>query len=382
MKYNSIGEQLIAKAQELDPSYKPDKFNDMSEALNIILNNSGGDIWLDITPYLSDGENIMSISQEGYDLVYNAFSPNAENTTNKYVGILMMGIKLIFNRIITSDTSNKEGLIFICNVAIDGVKAYVKTSIYNDKSVEFTSEMDSSSSSNKIWFDVESFGGTLTEEQYNTLVSYAKASMLAGIKNGGNFVPLQFINDMDSNKPTLYFEGWVFGMGIESITINGEDREVNWDTKNVLTSDNKKRINTVISSAAVTTDDTNQCIGVDFSLAVAQDLHTFINTCINDGSMFTANFYLKTPTVNGTTLRIMTPLTLMNVHSGDDVYFSFRFYLSKNNAFDCLLRVSANNIELSFFIEDATEYTTYKSLASSLFTKQTQVKLEVIKSIE
>ena len=39
MKYNSIGEQLIAKAKELDPSYKPDKFNDMSEALNIILNN-------------------------------------------------------------------------------------------------------------------------------------------------------------------------------------------------------------------------------------------------------------------------------------------------------------------------------------------------------
>ena len=38
MKYNSIGEQLIAKAQELDPSYKPDKFNDMSDAINIILN--------------------------------------------------------------------------------------------------------------------------------------------------------------------------------------------------------------------------------------------------------------------------------------------------------------------------------------------------------
>ena len=39
MKYNSIGQQLIAKAKEIDPSYKPDKFNDMSEAINIILNN-------------------------------------------------------------------------------------------------------------------------------------------------------------------------------------------------------------------------------------------------------------------------------------------------------------------------------------------------------
>ena len=41
MKYNSIGEQLVAKAKELDPNYKPDKFNDLSEALDIILNNSG-----------------------------------------------------------------------------------------------------------------------------------------------------------------------------------------------------------------------------------------------------------------------------------------------------------------------------------------------------
>ena len=91
MKYNSIGEQLIAKAQELDPNYKPDKFNDMSEALDVILNNTGssGDIWLDITPYLSEGESedIMYISQEGYDLIYNTFYPGVENSINKYVGI-------------------------------------------------------------------------------------------------------------------------------------------------------------------------------------------------------------------------------------------------------------------------------------------------------
>lgn len=39
MKYNSIGQQLIAKAKEINPSYKDDKFNDMSEALDIILTN-------------------------------------------------------------------------------------------------------------------------------------------------------------------------------------------------------------------------------------------------------------------------------------------------------------------------------------------------------
>lgn len=55
MKYNSIGEQLLAKAQELDPNYKPDKFNDMSEALDVILKSVGSATSVfDATPYLID----------------------------------------------------------------------------------------------------------------------------------------------------------------------------------------------------------------------------------------------------------------------------------------------------------------------------------------
>ena len=66
MKYNSIGEQLIAKAQELDPNYKPDKFNDMSEALDVILNNS------------SRGYKItkLTITKNGlYDSEFEAYKP-------------------------------------------------------------------------------------------------------------------------------------------------------------------------------------------------------------------------------------------------------------------------------------------------------------------
>ena len=71
MKYNSIGEQLIAKAKEIDPSYKSDKFNDMSEALDIILNNSGESTIIDIQPYLS--EDFTKITQEGFDLIKNNY---------------------------------------------------------------------------------------------------------------------------------------------------------------------------------------------------------------------------------------------------------------------------------------------------------------------
>lgn len=61
MKYNSIGEQLIAKAQELDPSYKSDKFNDMSEALDIILNNSSS----------GSGEEILELNETDSTTVQN-----------------------------------------------------------------------------------------------------------------------------------------------------------------------------------------------------------------------------------------------------------------------------------------------------------------------
>lgn len=73
MKYNSIGEQLITKAQELDPSYKPDKFNDMSEALNIILNNS------------SSGNNFNL-----YDCIFNL--NNEENFNSETMSLTEVGL--------------------------------------------------------------------------------------------------------------------------------------------------------------------------------------------------------------------------------------------------------------------------------------------------
>lgn len=37
----NIGQILVDKAKDLDPTYKPDKFNDMGEATQIILDNMG-----------------------------------------------------------------------------------------------------------------------------------------------------------------------------------------------------------------------------------------------------------------------------------------------------------------------------------------------------
>lgn len=86
MKYNSIGEQLIAKAKELDPNYKPDKFNDMSEAIDIILNNNGGGEGKSVPPTLNlvDFENEgvrTTITEEEYNNLVNGFYNQVVYTT-------------------------------------------------------------------------------------------------------------------------------------------------------------------------------------------------------------------------------------------------------------------------------------------------------------
>lgn len=84
MKYNSIGEQLIAKAKEIDPNYKPDKFNDMSEALDVILNNTGGG-GKSVPPTLNlidfeTGEVRTTITEEEYNNLKNGLY----NSVNYY----------------------------------------------------------------------------------------------------------------------------------------------------------------------------------------------------------------------------------------------------------------------------------------------------------
>lgn len=348
MKYNSIGEQLIAKAQELDPNYKPDKFNDMSEAIDVILNKTGGeggDVWLDITPYLSEDET--SISQEGYDLVWNAFSNATENPSNKYAGILYNNYKAYLNKTIIGD---KAGIVFnvIAMLATETIELVL--TIYNDKSVvvsqnfgssspvwynlsassttkisqeqyddikaladsnrlagvildgglypftfrlegtflfsttfivgdtsdtmlqqieciiksdlSITTDLKEAAVSNKIWFDVASMGDYyLTEEQYNTLVSYAKNDLLAGINNKGFFIPLQGISDINSNKPTLTFEGWYLSLGVITITINGENRKVDFNAKGVLMSPTTSPSSQVIPSIKTDGSQENLTIG-------------------------------------------------------------------------------------------------------------------------
>ena len=149
--------------------------------------------------------------------------------------------------------------------------------------------------SNKIWFDVRAIGDVyLTEEQYNTLVSYAKNDLLAGINANGFFIPLQGISDIKSDKPTLTFEGWYLSIGLITITINSEDRKVDFIAKSVLMSPTTSPSSQVIPS--IKTDGSQQNLTVGDGLEIKNGaLKTNIPALPSDAS--TKTYVLKA--VNG-----------------------------------------------------------------------------------
>lgn len=76
---------------------------------NELIPSGGGDIWLDITPYVS--EDRSSISQEGFDLVWNSFYKENENSNFKYAGILYFdGLFFYYKGFLIEDITN--GILF------------------------------------------------------------------------------------------------------------------------------------------------------------------------------------------------------------------------------------------------------------------------------
>lgn len=75
----NIGQILVDKAKELDPTYKPDKFNDMGEAAQIILDNMGSGETDAIELNLNDGSWEMQENSDG--IVYTKTCSDEESAS-------------------------------------------------------------------------------------------------------------------------------------------------------------------------------------------------------------------------------------------------------------------------------------------------------------
>ena len=215
MKYNSIGEQLIAKAKEIDPNYKPDKFNDMSEALDVILNNTGGG-GKSVPPTLNlidfeTGEVRTTITEEEYNnlknglynqVVYNTkadpisiYSPS--KLTSIGGGYVFVQFKMIAN---ADDTFSYSSMVLI-SIEI-GEK---------NTSNEYPITVTESATINPSWItpgnnidklDIEfNFNGntTLTPEQVALINSYTN-----------QYVYVKFDKGIKSDNAYI---GYVFSLG-------------------------------------------------------------------------------------------------------------------------------------------------------------------------
>ena len=156
---------------------------------NKLISDGGGDIWLDIDPYSNFGD--MIISQEGYDLVYNAFYSGAKNPSNKYAGIIFGKNKYIYNGDVVI-VNNKTGFNFASTLEKDGIKEFFIISIYSDKSVGLRQEKASTGSGFNLYdcifnLDDENLNFetmTLTEVGLNKLNNMFVNGKLLGLNDG------------------------------------------------------------------------------------------------------------------------------------------------------------------------------------------------------
>ena len=210
MKYNSIGEQLIAKAQELDPNYKPDKFNDMSEALDVILNNSGANNFIDlefnIEDIINEESGLLNLDTFDFTLPANTLSEEMleELALNKKDGFKL---KFYFSE-------EEYGKIYYVNItAYPVAMRLISTNIVNmlgtlgywsgsiedltiDNVFHFN-ELGSTDSLDKIWYELPSlfFLENITQEQFDEIKNLVLQNQLAGINCAGLYCPLTFYND-------------------------------------------------------------------------------------------------------------------------------------------------------------------------------------------
>ena len=235
MKYNSIGEQLIAKAKEIDPNYRDDKFNDMSEALDIILNNSGnGDNFIDLVINVEQFESWVNPD------TWNLTIPANNITTDMLLSIAQDDKKGILFKI-TMPHSDEEGQDVLCATIpfycdfLTGAFFTNVTNIFgkigcwvgsvNEVGQDQVFKFHTTAGS-KIWYDLDSMSGTITQDQYDEIKALVDTNSLAGLafKTLYSYFPLTYSLD----DGTFVFS--VFGLGLES---TGSDRKNAIDDSNI-----------------------------------------------------------------------------------------------------------------------------------------------------
>ena len=260
MKYNSIGEQLIAKAKEIDPNYKPDKFNDMSEAINIILNNTGS------------GGNSDDGKLEGFTI---DVSGTYNSETKEFTGTL------------TDEQWTKvqnEQIYWIEVVYISNQDASASTILlYNGPFFGEGRSFGDANGSIMIILDKSVQGmiikGVLTIDTQSTPTS----QLIPSITTSNTQQNLTIGNGLVIENGALKATGGgagnvkIFQPPITNVNVYGRDADKN----------------------------------IEIVFTAENEVETYIHSLVDNNKNFSANLFLKTIVYNNYQIRLISPLSLM-----------------------------------------------------------------------
>ena len=280
MKYNSIGEQLIAKAKELDPNYTPDKFNDMSEAIDVILNNTSGgsstQLYLDVSPYIATtSETGGTITEEGYNLIHTKLN------NGEIIGIFIDStpVPFAYSDEYNYDT-NGTPTVFLKLNFIYNIKNRINVKfIIDERTLTWSAETEPISSDSSSIFDITPYLTSKTSmsiEGYNALREFVTSNK-GGIVKFNMDEHVMYITCFAVSSDSLIFNYYsVFDNGeydttFTAMLVNSEGN---------ITSNNS----TLYQVLANPVDDSTDILskikinGIVYSIPVGEDYSTEIST--------------------------------------------------------------------------------------------------------
>lgn len=118
----NIGQILVDKAKELDPTYKPDKFNDMGEAAQIILDNMGTKFEeVDELPEKGDAGTIYLLPAEGGSGSGGGINPNMRMIHTVDLDVPIGNNSIGYGEIVVRTYMDNWGLNYFKNILIEAI---------------------------------------------------------------------------------------------------------------------------------------------------------------------------------------------------------------------------------------------------------------------
>lgn len=234
----NIGQILIDKAKELDPTYKPDKFNDMGEAAQIILDNMGSGEADAIELNLNDGSWETQTNSDG-NIVYTKTCSEEEIASLSVNNVRLTGTLSLGEGInINTSTFGIFNLMHM-NESINGWSRKTFSSVFGDLTVMITAYSNYLLVifSNKPEYNRQSLNVELTPVK-TTAEHYYKIYIndTAYIGNASDIDSVQFRYPIDNNQelvfPVIQKPGSDAIKNIVSTVYNGHIYEIHFSKDN------------------------------------------------------------------------------------------------------------------------------------------------------